>query len=708
MTRHVVVIGAGPAGLAAAEHALRAGAEVTVLDQADAPGGQYHRMLPEAYEARNPERIHHGWADFARLRRVLEHPRCTWWPNSTVWALDHSDAGTFAAGRPGVECLAGGRPGVDSAGADHVDVGPVVADRSGVDRVAADRPAAGSPAADGSSADCLAADGLAVDRSGTDHSGAGTFAADRPSVDCLAADRSAADRLAVDRPGAGRPAADRPAADRSAADRSGVDRLAGDRPGAGRPAADRSAADRSAADRSAADRSAADRSGVDRLAGDRLAGDRPGAGRPAADRPAAGRPAAGRPGADRFAADRSGVDRLAADRSAADRVAADRPGADLAAADRAPRVHVLRGPVDGSGRERHVLTPDALVLATGAHDRTLPFPGWHLPGVFTAGAAQALAKGERVAIGRRVLVAGSGPFLLPVAESLLGVGAEVVAILEANPPATVRNGWSRRPWRLARHLTKAAELLRYAAALARHRVPYCTGRAVIEARGDDRVREVVTARLNPDWSVIPGTERSYPVDAVCVGHGFVPQLELAVAAGCLLDDGFVRVDQQQRTTAAGVFAAGEITGIGGAIAAAAEGAVAGRLAAGGEPDRGLRRARDRTREFAERLAEAHPVGAAWSGWLRPGTIVCRCEETTVADLQRAASDPVQAGSRALKLGTRAGLGPCQGRMCGPAVAELCGGTERHHRPIAQPIRLGELAEPEPEPEPEPEESHEHP
>ena len=75
MTRQVVVIGAGPAGLAAAEHALRAGAEVTVLDQADAPGGQYHRMLPEAFAARNPQRIQHGWTAFAQRRRVLEHPR---------------------------------------------------------------------------------------------------------------------------------------------------------------------------------------------------------------------------------------------------------------------------------------------------------------------------------------------------------------------------------------------------------------------------------------------------------------------------------------------------------------------------------------------------------------------------------------------------------------------------------------------------------
>lgn len=452
MTAQVVIVGAGPAGLAAAEHALRAGALVTVLDQADAPGGQYHRMVPAAYAARHPQRVQHGWAEFERRRRVLAHPRCAWWPGCTVWLVERPEQGP-------------------------------------------------------------------------------------------------------------------------------------------------------------------------------------------------------------------------------------------------PRVHVLRGPSDGSGRRRHTLSPNALILATGAHDRTLPFPGWQLPGVYTAGAAQALAKGERVAIGRRVLVAGAGPFLLPVAESLLGVGAEVVAVLEANPAATVGKGWSARPWQLAGHVGKAGELARYAVTLARHRVPYLLGRAVVEARGTDRVHEAVTARMRPDWSVMAGTERTYEVDAVCVGHGFVPQPELAVAAGCALDDGFVHVDDGQRTTVAGVFAAGEITGIGGADAAAAEGAVAGCVAAGGEPSRALLRARERTRSFARRLAAAHPIGTAWPGWLRPGTIVCRCEETTYAELTRAAGHPARPGSHALKLGTRAGLGPCQGRMCGPAVSELRGGEpERHHRPIAQPIRLGELAD----------------
>jgi NADPH-dependent 2,4-dienoyl-CoA reductase/sulfur reductase-like enzyme len=241
---------------------------------------------------------------------------------------------------------------------------------------------------------------------------------------------------------------------------------------------------------------------------------------------------------------------------------------------------------------------------------------------------------------------------------------------------------------------KVGELLGYAVGQVRHRVPYRMGRAVIAARGDGRVEEVVVARLRADWSVLPGSERTVAVDAVCVSHGFSPQLELAVAAGCALSDtGFVDVGETQMTTVTGVYATGEITGIAGARAAAAEGAVAGWCAAGREPRAAELRRVAAGRAFAGRLARAHPIGAGWSGWLRPDTVICRCEETSYAALREAAADPSMMDSRALRLATRAGLGPCQARICGPTVAELTGSRAAHRRPIAQPIRLGELAEP---------------
>lgn len=230
---------------------------------------------------------------------------------------------------------------------------------------------------------------------------------------------------------------------------------------------------------------------------------------------------------------------------------------------------------------------------------------------------------------------------------------------------------------------------------------------MIAAHGSDQVEEVTVASLWADWSPVPGTERRVAVDAVCVGHGFVPRLELPIAAGCGIGpERIVGVDDAQRTMVPGVFAAGEVTGIGGADLAVAEGLVAGWAAAGGRHDdpllRRAARIRARHRAFAARMHSAHPIGAGWTAWLTHDTLVCRCEEVTAAEIDTAcartgAGEP--RGLRSIKLTTRAGLGPCQGRMCGTALTELVRRRAQHavssapvdRRPIAAPIRLGELA-----------------
>ncbi|MFI2030132.1 NAD(P)/FAD-dependent oxidoreductase [Streptomyces buecherae] len=393
-------------------------------------------------------------------------------------------------------------------------------------------------------------------------------------------------------------------------------------------------------------------------------------------------------------------------------------------------VHVLTGPADGF-RTPGTLAADALVLCPGAFDRSLPFPGWDLPGVVTAGAAQALAKGQRLAVGQRVIVAGTGPFLLPVAAALLGAGARVLGVWEAGSPA----GWLRSPLAALRDgRGKLPELAAYAGTLARHRVPYRTRRAVVAAHGEGRLRAVTAARLAPDWTVRPGSERRVEdVDALCVGYGFTPQLELALAMGCALEDGpggtpRVALRAGQRTSVPRVYAAGELTGVGGAELAAYEGELAGLMAAAalghraGDPARvaWLRRRVRSGRRFATALALAHPVRPGWHTWLRGDTLVCRCEEVTYDALRAAVTERHVDGPRALKLACRAGLGACQGRTCGRAVTELAAGlipdasapgapapgapaprgrrplghADRYAidaRPIAQPIRLGDLA-----------------
>lgn len=362
------------------------------------------------------------------------------------------------------------------------------------------------------------------------------------------------------------------------------------------------------------------------------------------------------------------------------------------------RIHAVVGEADGAGRAGVTVEADALVIATGAHDRALPLPGWTLPGVTTAGAAQALAKRDGVAVGRRTVVSGAGPFLLPVAQSLHAVGAEVVEVLEASAVGALARGWSARPWELVRLGRKAGELAEYAADLVAHRTPYRVGQAVVRVHGERRVAGATVARLDASWRIVPGTEREVACDSVALGHGFTPRLEAAIAAGCAIaPDRFVTVDRAQRTSVPGIFAAGEITGIGGADAALAEGVVAGFAAAGGAQDdrrvAGALAARDRARAFAARLHAAHGIRPGWTSWLDDDVIVCRCESVTAGEVRTHAD----AAPRAFRLATRAGIGACQGRTCGRAVeaivaesgGDLAGAFDR--RPVLGSVRLGEVA-----------------
>ncbi|SDL03259.1 NAD(P)/FAD-dependent oxidoreductase [Nonomuraea jiangxiensis] len=329
-----------------------------------------------------------------------------------------------------------------------------------------------------------------------------------------------------------------------------------------------------------------------------------------------------------------------------------------------------------------------LLIATGAHDRPLPFPGWDLPGVLTAGGAQALLKGNGVVPGRRVVVGGTGPFLLPVATGLAEAGARVLGVYEANGGL----GLARHPL-LA--MGKAGEAAGYAATLARHLVPYRTRRAVVAAHGEREVQAVTVARLDQDWNVL--ATRVVECDTVAVGYGFVPQIELGLQLGCGTRqdvDGspVLSVDSAQRTTVPGVWAAGEPTGVGGWQLSELEGRIAGRSIAERPVAGVLTRRRDRGRAFGAALQRAYPVKAGWQGWLRADTLVCRCEEVPLARV-REARDLGATDARSVKLLARPGMGWCQGRICGYAVSCLAGEPQQpSRRPIAQPVSLGALAD----------------
>jgi D-hydroxyproline dehydrogenase subunit alpha len=327
----------------------------------------------------------------------------------------------------------------------------------------------------------------------------------------------------------------------------------------------------------------------------------------------------------------------------------------------------------------------AVVLATGAYDRPVAFPGWTLPGVMTAGAAQALAKGQGVLPGRRVLLAGAGPFLLPVARQLRAGGAEVVAVVEA----TRRREWLAAAPRMARHVDRLRDYAGYRARLGGTR--FVWGHVIVRAEGSGGVERATIAAAGPDWAPLAGSERSFTVDAVCTAYGFLPSTDLARALGCELRGDAVAHDADMRTSVAGVFVAGEAAGIGGSELARLEGELAGTRAAESgrvrRPTPALERRLAREAGFAALLEDLFGARPGLRSLPAPDTILCRCEDVTAAAVD-AAGAPSPA---ALKILTRCGQGPCQGRVCERLIAERLGSGERFStRAPLRPVPLDVL------------------
>lgn len=329
-----------------------------------------------------------------------------------------------------------------------------------------------------------------------------------------------------------------------------------------------------------------------------------------------------------------------------------------------------------------------IVLACGAYDRCIPFPGWTLPGVITAGAAQVLARGFDVQPGRRALVAGSGPLLLPTVTALLQHGVEVVAALEASSrfaalralPAVLGNA------------AKRAEALFYLRALQKARARLAWGHTVFAVEGDGRVQRAVIGKVDRHGRPRRDTARRIDVDLVCAGFGLVPSIELGQRLGCAVvhDEprgGFVlQADHELRTSVPGVFAVGEVLGIGGGEVALAEGrlaaAVIRRELHGDAVAKDVARQRIRERAAADAMLRAFAPLPGLAELATEDTIVCRCEDVT-RGAARAAARLHGDSARAVKMGCRAGMGPCQGRICGPSLSAMAGSDARPEPPSVQ-------------------------
>ncbi|MES2898142.1 MAG: FAD/NAD(P)-binding oxidoreductase [Pseudomonadota bacterium] len=313
-----------------------------------------------------------------------------------------------------------------------------------------------------------------------------------------------------------------------------------------------------------------------------------------------------------------------------------------------------------------------LIVCTGARELLLPFPGWTLPGVTGAGGMQALIKGGMPVAGKRVVVAGSGPLLLAVADSVRRHGGEVVAIAERRTTGEL----ARFLFKLAlRHPAKLRQALHLRASL--RGIRYLHGATVQQALGTDRVN---AARVS-----VAGAHHEIACDFVACGFGLVPALEVARMLGCAVHGGKVCVDSKQRTSVPTIWAAGESTGIGGVDKALAEGAVAGMDACELVPGAVHMRAVHRANAFAQLLTSSFAPDPGLKALATPATIVCRCEDVRSQELE------LHSDWRSAKLQTRVGMGPCQGRVCGAACEFLYGWGSSGSRPPAFPVRAATLA-----------------
>ena len=362
---------------------------------------------------------------------------------------------------------------------------------------------------------------------------------------------------------------------------------------------------------------------------------------------------------------------------------------------------VINGEVVLRATDRSFLTT-RLILASGAYDRSIPFPGWDIPGVMTAGAAQSLLKGQGVLAGKRLVVAGTGPFLLPVAAGLSSHGGSVVGVIEANSKYL----WIRGVGALLQNPAKIFEGLGYLMTLRKEKVVMRFKQAVTAAHaGADGLLESVTIS-NIDSSFTVRSSYNLKCDVAAISWGFTPDNSLAGLlnlAQKVAPDGsvVVRVDENQRTdhnhTGVEIFAAGELTGIGGSDLALLEGAIAGLAASGSTNNlKKLKSMRRRTRRFADTLVKVYPIPRGWKSWLTPDTVICRCEEVSYQTLSAAQEDLEVRDARSAKLMTRCGMGMCQGRICSRNIFDLLNSDEKDrvngsYRPIISPITLGEVA-----------------
>ena len=354
------------------------------------------------------------------------------------------------------------------------------------------------------------------------------------------------------------------------------------------------------------------------------------------------------------------------------------------------RIWIMAGPAAGPalGQTARLMEirAEILVFATGAREQYLPFNGWTLPGVMSLGAAQILMKSHRILPGASTAIAGTSPLMMALAHDLLKHGGQVAALADGH---SLKWKLSQLPF-FARHGSRLVQGARYAARLLQHRVPVLHGHHIKEARGGERVSGAVFARTGPDGRFLPGTERVWPVDSLAVGHGFVPNIELPVQAGCRvihdpdLGGWAAAITANMETSVRGIYAVGETAGIGGAEQSLVQGEIAGmaileylgrihprqpRWGRFVKTRHRLYHRAEACRSYGALLNRICRVPSAVYARIPDDTVICRCENITMHTIKQAVRNGFTSWS-SLKKATRCGMGRCQARICGPIIEKI--------------------------------------
>lgn len=304
-----------------------------------------------------------------------------------------------------------------------------------------------------------------------------------------------------------------------------------------------------------------------------------------------------------------------------------------------------------------VIKAEKILIATGAREKFLPFPGWTLPGVISAGAVQALVKTSGYLPAKNAVIAGTGPFLLAVAYEFEKAGGKVIEVAELNP---IRKLIGFTPALF--DLEKGKEGIKYLTKLF-GKITY--GWRVVETiQNGERLKVVLEKK---------GKRREIDTELLAIGYGFVPNIEFAQLCGCAVNyrpelGGWIVEVDDNMSCGKNMYAAGEVTGIGGARKALIEGKLAA-LNILGKEDKILRKKRNHEVKFAAKLNTVYSVPPQLWTSIPDNTIICRCEDVTMGEIRRAAEEGF-VSTRGIKGATRVGMGNCQGRTCFPIVMEF--------------------------------------